>query len=189
MATFLPAQSQHQPLTNYALNTPPDPSLFYSNHALQQPTSANEDIHESNDPRAEYRPSLDFPPDAVAMTPNGNGAIQMPTGATSHMPTGGGRHRNTMSLGAFDGPRSPPSAKNTSHVPCKFFKLGQCQAGKACPFSHALDNTGDEICRYFQKVSSMSRRHYEGRLKNLGELQVWPEVRFGPCPPKRTARQ
>ena len=162
MATFLPAQSQHQPLTDYAPDTPPDHSLFYPNGTHQPPTSTHETLHEPSDALTEYRPSLDFPPNAIAMTPNGNGAIQMPMGATSHMPTGGGRHRNTMSLAAFDGPRSPPSTKNTSHVPCKFFRLGQCQAGKACPFSHALDNTGDEICRYFQKVGLCFRGTMEG---------------------------
>lgn len=44
--------------------------------------------------------------------------------------------------------------KNLSHVPCKFFKQGICQAGKSCPFSHDLDgSTGaDKLpCKYFQK--------------------------------------
>ena len=52
----------------------------------------------------------------------------------------------------FDGPRSPPNTKNTSHVPCKFFKSGQCQAGKACPFLHSTDDTTvDTPCKYFAK--------------------------------------
>lgn len=48
---------------------------------------------------------------------------------------------------------------DTSHVPCKFFRSGQCQAGKACPFSHSIDTTTvDTPCRYFAKVwwTSMS---------------------------------
>lgn len=48
-------------------------------------------------------------------------------------------------------PRSPPSKQNTSHVPCKFFRQGACQAGKACPFSHDLASTNDNVCKYFSK--------------------------------------
>lgn len=46
------------------------------------------------------------------------------------------------------------SNKNLSHVPCKFFKQGICQAGNSCPFSHNLDGTlgADKLpCKYFQK--------------------------------------
>ncbi|ODV90907.1 hypothetical protein CANCADRAFT_19397, partial [Tortispora caseinolytica NRRL Y-17796] len=44
------------------------------------------------------------------------------------------------------------SNKNLSHVPCKFFKQGVCQAGKSCPFSHEIDQSGDgALCKYFQK--------------------------------------
>ncbi|KAI1735115.1 hypothetical protein F4680DRAFT_461899 [Xylaria scruposa] len=48
----------------------------------------------------------------------------------------------------FDGPRSPP---NTSHVPCKFFRQGACQAGSACPFSHDLGAAAETVCKYFAK--------------------------------------
>ncbi|KAK3367828.1 hypothetical protein B0H63DRAFT_529536 [Podospora didyma] len=48
----------------------------------------------------------------------------------------------------FDGPRSPP---NTSHVPCKFFRQGACQAGTACPFSHDLGQAAENVCKYFAK--------------------------------------
>ena len=45
---------------------------------------------------------------------------------------------------------------DTSHVPCKFFKVGQCQAGKACPFSHSTDSSKfEQPCKYFSKVSSL----------------------------------
>lgn len=74
----------------------------------------------------------------------------------------------------LDGPRSPPGKQSeschtfqvqgsclradwrvfadTSHVPCKFFRQGACQAGKACPFSHDLASTTDNVCKYFAKV-------------------------------------
>ncbi|CAN8104672.1 unnamed protein product [Discula destructiva] len=48
----------------------------------------------------------------------------------------------------FDGPRSPP---NTSHVPCKFFRQGACQAGAACPFGHDLGAASETVCKYFAK--------------------------------------
>ena len=64
----------------------------------------------------------------------------------------GGVRRMPMGATAFDGPRSPPNTKNTSHVPCKFFKSGQCQAGRSCPFLHSTDNTTvDTPCKYFAK--------------------------------------
>lgn len=46
------------------------------------------------------------------------------------------------------------SNKNLSHVPCKFYRQGNCQAGSSCPFSHNLDGTlaADKLpCKYFQK--------------------------------------
>lgn len=44
------------------------------------------------------------------------------------------------------------SSKNLSHVPCKFFRQGACQAGDSCPFSHATDATAtSQPCKYFQK--------------------------------------
>jgi hypothetical protein len=45
---------------------------------------------------------------------------------------------------------------DTSHVPCKFFRQGTCQAGKACPFSHDPASTTDNVCKYFAKVSEAS---------------------------------
>ncbi|KIM91735.1 hypothetical protein PILCRDRAFT_45304, partial [Piloderma croceum F 1598] len=29
------------------------------------------------------------------------------------------------------------TAKDLSHVPCKFYRVGSCTAGLSCPFSHA----------------------------------------------------
>lgn len=49
---------------------------------------------------------------------------------------------------------SATSNKNLSHVPCKFYRQGICQAGNLCPFSHNLDGTlaADKLpCKYFQK--------------------------------------
>ncbi|KAK4247445.1 hypothetical protein C7999DRAFT_14488 [Corynascus novoguineensis] len=68
-----------------------------------------------------------------------------------NIPPQGGRPSSMMGAmpGArFDGPRSPP---NTSHVPCKFFRQGACQAGNACPFSHDLSAASETVCKYFAK--------------------------------------
>ncbi|RPB29474.1 hypothetical protein L211DRAFT_18261 [Terfezia boudieri ATCC MYA-4762] len=57
-----------------------------------------------------------------------------------------------IAVPSFEGSRSPPNSKNLSHVPCKFFRQGTCQAGKACPFSHSADPASDQApCKYFQK--------------------------------------
>ncbi|KJR87514.1 uncharacterized protein SPSK_01481 [Sporothrix schenckii 1099-18] len=67
------------------------------------------------------------------------GQGQGPHDATSPMPGAQAR---------FDGPRSPP---NTSHVPCKFFRQGACQAGNSCPFSHDIGTAIETVCKYFAK--------------------------------------
>lgn len=48
----------------------------------------------------------------------------------------------------------PGDFLDTSHVPCKFFRQGACQAGNACPFSHDLGAASETVCKYFAKVSS-----------------------------------
>ncbi|KAI9702626.1 MAG: hypothetical protein M1820_006132 [Bogoriella megaspora] len=99
--------------------------------------------------------------------PPANGAMPVPPPSTmtTHNPMmRGGRHGG----GHFDGPRSPPNNKSgyplimllmkyqrfpdTSHVPCKFYKQGACQAGKACPFLHSdQPATQTAPCKYFAK--------------------------------------
>jgi hypothetical protein len=54
---------------------------------------------------------------------------------------------------SFDSPFQLTAWIDTSHVPCKFFRQGACQAGNACPFSHDLGAAADNICKYFAKVS------------------------------------
>ncbi|KAK0750640.1 hypothetical protein B0T18DRAFT_323191 [Schizothecium vesticola] len=44
-----------------------------------------------------------------------------------------------------------PSLADTSHVPCKFYRQGACQAGNACPFSHDLGIAAETVCKYFAK--------------------------------------
>ncbi|KAJ7359756.1 hypothetical protein DFH08DRAFT_769788, partial [Mycena albidolilacea] len=45
------------------------------------------------------------------------------------------------------------SAKDLSHVPCKFYKVGSCTAGSSCPFSHSLVEAGGQkdVCAWFVK--------------------------------------
>lgn len=44
-------------------------------------------------------------------------------------------------------------AKDVSHVPCKFFKVGACTAGSSCPFSHVVHEPGQQkdACAWFVK--------------------------------------
>jgi len=43
--------------------------------------------------------------------------------------------------------------KDLSHVPCKFFRVGQCTAGASCVFSHHVTEPGEtkEVCTWFVK--------------------------------------
>jgi hypothetical protein len=69
----------------------------------------------------------------------------------NHNPNHNHAHGNLRDMG-FAGPRSPPTNKNTSHVPCKFYRQGACQAGKACPFLHSDEPLTERApCKYFTK--------------------------------------
>ncbi|KAF8155464.1 hypothetical protein B0H34DRAFT_675660 [Crassisporium funariophilum] len=48
---------------------------------------------------------------------------------------------------------SSSKTKDLSHVPCKFYKVGGCTAGAACPFSHSSVEPGGqkETCTWFIK--------------------------------------
>ncbi|KAG9022963.1 hypothetical protein FRB95_013921 [Tulasnella sp. JGI-2019a] len=47
------------------------------------------------------------------------------------------------------------TSKDVSHVPCKFFRVGSCTAGPACPFSHSAAEPGQhkQVCAWFVKGS------------------------------------
>ncbi|KAH7378242.1 hypothetical protein BKA66DRAFT_421346 [Pyrenochaeta sp. MPI-SDFR-AT-0127] len=78
---------------------------------------------------------------------NGNAPMAVPGGRIN----GHGNGANLRDMG-FGGPRSPPNNKNTSHVPCKFYRQGACQAGKACPFLHSDEPLTERApCKYFTK--------------------------------------
>ncbi|KII84318.1 hypothetical protein PLICRDRAFT_167839 [Plicaturopsis crispa FD-325 SS-3] len=51
------------------------------------------------------------------------------------------------------GKGSSKTAKDLSHVPCKFFKVGSCTAGASCPFSHSATDPGHQkdVCAWFVK--------------------------------------
>lgn len=99
-----------------------------------------------------------------------------------NIPSGLGVQAGPANGQPFAGPRSPPNKQSmsprftgllylrhdnhcmltvdledTSHVPCKFFRQGACQAGKACPFSHDLAATVDNVCKYFAKVGVLAQ--------------------------------
>jgi hypothetical protein len=48
---------------------------------------------------------------------------------------------------------STRTAKDLSHVPCKFHKVGMCTAGSSCPFSHSTVEPGGakDVCVWFVK--------------------------------------
>ncbi|KAI0474930.1 hypothetical protein GGR56DRAFT_666178 [Xylariaceae sp. FL0804] len=75
------------------------------------------------------------------------GSLNIPSQSSAMSPVAQQQAQSSHAA-RFDGPRSPP---NTSHVPCKFFRQGACQAGTACPFNHDLSAASETICKYFAK--------------------------------------
>lgn len=167
MTTFLP--SQQSPLEPLPLYSTSPPDHFMSNvtqhdHSVRAPNGLVGQFH-SSESTVTGNPSY------------GNTKSSMPVPKAPLAPTANGDtpHRNPIPMAGgmpFNAARSPPNAKSkhselfqrrvaaystpdTSHVPCKFFRLGQCQAGKACPFSHSTDvSSVDTPCKYFAKVSN-----------------------------------
>jgi hypothetical protein len=87
---------------------------------------------------------------SASASANGNGQpMAVPGGRMNGHGHGNGAHLREM---GFAGPRSPPNNKSTSHVPCKFYRQGACQAGKACPFLHSDEPVTERApCKYFTK--------------------------------------
>ncbi|KAG9244882.1 spindle poison sensitivity protein-like protein Scp3 [Calycina marina] len=76
-----------------------------------------------------------------------SGSLNIPVGTNGISSHGGG-----IGGGRYDQAKAPTTKQqNTSHVPCKFYRQGTCQAGNSCPFSHTLDSGNDNVCKYFAK--------------------------------------
>ncbi|KAF8609466.1 hypothetical protein BDV93DRAFT_518284 [Ceratobasidium sp. AG-I] len=74
-----------------------------------------------------------------------------PTGASSqHEEHSAEREKDKAGKG-----KGSSKSKDLSHVPCKFFKVGGCTAGPACPFSHHATEPGEtkNVCSWFVKGS------------------------------------
>ncbi|KAF2012128.1 hypothetical protein BU24DRAFT_465697 [Aaosphaeria arxii CBS 175.79] len=135
---------------------PPPQQLDHSPfaHQLNAPNPPFSPSNTSNPSHSSQRPVQDFrQPSANGKMSgaNGNGPVPVPSG--QHGRAGNGpSHGAQMREMGFGGPRSPPNNKSTSHVPCKFYRQGQCQAGKACPFLHSDEPLTERApCKYFTK--------------------------------------
>jgi hypothetical protein len=184
MATFVSAHPS-TPHTDFPANTPPD------RDAGPPPPGANFRSMSKSSRKSQQRFSGEFR--AANGLEAGRAIPTGPQGQASAPPRG-------PALGGpagFEGSRSPPNAKSTccgekrhsliptdtSHVPCKFFKVGQCQAGQACPFSHATDSSAfEQPCKYFSRVSR--KPDGERQLIAAGKLQVRSQV----CPSTRSSQ-
>ncbi|KAI9816565.1 MAG: hypothetical protein M1827_001697 [Pycnora praestabilis] len=156
MAAFLaqiqpPISTFHNP--HLPTDTPPEERYFSSmdgNHHPPQPGLSMDGNRNHSRMSSDYR---NVTSNGSQLGANGNNALPVPSAPQNH--NGNGQPRNMTMIGGvagFEGPRSPPGNKNTSHVPCKFFRQGACQAGKACPFLHTIDTTFDVTpCKYFAK--------------------------------------
>ncbi|KAK9377529.1 uncharacterized protein V1513DRAFT_429203 [Lipomyces chichibuensis] len=94
---------------------------------------------------------------SAQLTPPPPAPVSAPSSFTHYSPTNTATATPMLGSQASSQPafleasRSPPS-KNLSHVPCKFFRQGTCQAGNTCPFSHSIDSQLEQApCKYFQK--------------------------------------
>ncbi|KAL8722658.1 MAG: hypothetical protein Q9225_000890 [Loekoesia sp. 1 TL-2023] len=146
MAAFLPLQHPPQEPLPFYSTSPPD-------HFMSNVTQHDRSVRDSNGPVGQQR-ATDSAANGITSSGNTNGSMPVPKGPHAFVANGEAPHRNPMPMAGlpFNAARSPPNAKNTSHVPCKFFRLGQCQAGKACPFSHSTDlSSVDTPCKYFAK--------------------------------------
>ncbi|KAL9586117.1 MAG: hypothetical protein Q9212_001098 [Teloschistes hypoglaucus] len=146
MATFLPRPPSPQQPFRFTSTSPPNQ---YPTGVAQRRRS----VRESNVPPAQHS-VLEPRANGGNGYGNTNGSMPVPEAPPGFTPNQEASHRPRISMGGmpFNQARSPPNAKNTSHVPCKFFRLGQCQAGTACPFSHSTDVTSvDTPCKYFAK--------------------------------------
>ena len=124
MATFAASQSStsQNPPTNLAPSSPPDPSIYTLHNGRQDPMpmppiNGNSHVQQqqSSDSKANGN---------AAGLGNGQGGMPVPNGLQHHTPNGGSRHRGTVSMGAFDGPRSPPNTKSMLHR-CGRGRLGK----------------------------------------------------------------
>ncbi|KAL7272101.1 hypothetical protein RUND412_005111 [Rhizina undulata] len=120
----------------------PPPSSNSQQQQLPRPTSGRRNVP-ATQPLSGQLPPLQ----------NGNSTNVMPTPIPPQQQPHGQPPGIPMGPGVpFDASRSPPGSKNLNHVPCKFFRQGACQAGKACPFSHSNDPASDQApCKYFSK--------------------------------------
>ncbi|KAF1830936.1 hypothetical protein BDW02DRAFT_601258 [Decorospora gaudefroyi] len=151
MATFAPTQlpsdvgdkpHQETPPQHQHQHLPPAPF----SHQLNPPTAP----HTPDTPQISRRASRHLRhqlSNGAMAGANGHGPMAVPGGRAN-----GYEYKASLREMGFGGPRSPPNSKNTSHVPCKFYRQGACQAGKACPFLHSDEPMTERApCKYFTK--------------------------------------
>ena len=176
-ARFLRTTSLHYSLDSgirptIAQSAPPSP-VHACYIRARPPNTRTMNGPQQHSPYHHQRQTSDNPPNGIAnmQSPGrGNGAMPMPVGQRPPP------YQMTPSdMGTLGAARSPPKNKiepetnagagggkkgrgglskraDTSHVPCKFYLQGQCQAGRMCPFSHDLESTTRPApCKYFAK--------------------------------------
>lgn len=114
MATSSQPPSSSRPLPEFGASPPNQ--TFFDIHNVPGQTAPHQNGNGNGD-RVQHRLSTEFKNGGSAGYANGhgNGAMPVPSGMQhprDHVPNGGSRHRGTVSMGTFDGPRSPPNTKS-----------------------------------------------------------------------------
>ncbi|KAF1985793.1 hypothetical protein K402DRAFT_100826 [Aulographum hederae CBS 113979] len=172
-----PSTAHHPHFSNLSKDTPPfahHPDYTLSMNSSSPPNAFSGGAANFNMP---HRNSQDFNTPRPMHGANGNGPLPVPAGP--HNRANGHPPNMRPGVGPFGGARSPPNNKNTSHVPCKFFRQGMCQAGKACPFLHTTEPVTP--CKYYQKGNckfgmKCANEHImpDGRRANRGGFGLPP---------------
>ena len=129
MATLLGQQPpSSRPSHEFAPSSPPDRHMF---HQQSEETPVG--------PPLQYRSSIEFRRTNGPGFADANSGPPLPHGPQM-MPNGGSRHRGTLSLGAFEGGKSPPGTK--SRTGCSISVMGNANQYSQTPPTFPASSSG-----------------------------------------------
>ena len=173
MATFLPQPTASRPLPEFMPSSPPDQAIFANLPQQSHPT------RNGNGDSIQHRQSADFRVNGAAPYTNGNGAMPVPNGLSHQIPNGGSRHRGTMSLGAFDGPRSPPNTKSKATTIKEYLEDGLILATQI-PHTFLANSSDQDSAKLGKLAPSRTRLMSQLLIRLVNTLPRYEEPIVGP---------